>query len=243
MTVAMRTGNRMAGSFVVEAYQHGRGTAESVTLARQNARVCATMGNANCQTILAQYLEAGTAGKIDSEGARIQYERAALQENTLAMWKLAEMYDKAKGIARNDALASYWYRTAHANGSPTATAILKARGLLEVDPKVKSYLDHIDKDGPDRSSIHAFTYEVAVYCKWGGKRCHELEVEAYRFQKQQNAMAESANMARLWNVYAAHSSGSSDTEWRGRSDCMRKKTESMERQLYGKQDWAYAGKC
>ena len=100
MSLAMQKGNYMAGSFVVEAYMGGRGTTENAALARQKARVCATIGNDNCQTILAQYLARGTEGNQDPEGARIQYERAALQGNTLAMFLLAEMYDKAQGISR-----------------------------------------------------------------------------------------------------------------------------------------------
>lgn len=232
----------MAGSSVVEAYQHGYGVSADVELARQSARVCAAMGNDNCATILGQYLIAGTGGMKDPEGARAAFEQAALKDNALAMFILAELYDKGEEIPRNDALASFWYRRAYAKGSARAATVLKSRGLLEVDPKVKAFLDYIDKSGPDRSDVQRFSYEVMVYCKFGGAKCHELTVEAYQLEKRANSQAASANMTRIWNLYAPKA-WSSDADWKTRSDCMRKKTESIEKHTYGKQDWEFAGSC
>lgn len=141
------------------------------------------------------------------------------------MFLLAEMYDKGAGIPRNDALATHWYRTAYAKGSVKAEGLglLKSRGLIEMDPRAKAYIEHIDTKGPNRASLSSFAYEVAVYCKVGGSKCHQLTVEAARMERSQNSAAESANMARIWNGYGASNSNATDAEWRARSECMRRR--------------------
>lgn len=200
------------------------------------------MGSDNCQSILAQYLRAGTAGARGSEGARHFFETAALQGNTLAMFNVAQMYDDGEGIPRNNAVAMHWYREADARGSPRAHRLLKSRGLIEIDPKVKAFLEMIDRNGPDFSNIEGLAYEVATYCIFGGKKCTEYQVAVYRFEKANQKRAEAANISRLWNVYAAPK-GSSDADYAKRSACMQKKTASMDRQNYGKQDWSFGGTC
>lgn len=241
-TKAMEKGHMMATAFVAEAYRDGRGVARDDVKGRQLTTRCAEMGNDSCQTILAQLFMRGTGGPVDHEAARKWFETASLKGNTLAMWFLADMYDKGNGIPRNDALASYWYNVAYSKGSPKAEAVLKARGLLVPDPRTQAYLTRIEKEGPSTESVHAFMYEVAVYCKFGGKKCHELTVAGEKFMQSRNASAESANLQRIWNAYAAPS-GADDEAWRRKSDCMRKKTESMQRHNSGQQDWYYGGDC
>lgn len=242
-TRAMDKGHVMGTASVAEAYRDGRlGVPKDPVKGRELTQRCAEMGNNSCQTILAQLLMRGTGGPVDHEGARKWFEAAALKGNTLAMWFLAEMYDKGQGIPRNDALASYWYNVAYSKGSAKAEAVLKARGLLVPDPRTQAYLTRIEKEGPSTESVQAFMYDVAVYCKFGGKKCHELTVAGQQFMQQRNATAESANLQRIWNAYAAPD-GASDEAWRQKSDCMRKKTESMQRHNSGQQDWYYAGDC
>jgi TPR repeat protein len=241
-TKAMDKGHMMATAFVAEAYREGRGVAKDDVKGRQLTTRCAELGNDSCQTILAQLFMRGTGGPVDHEAARKWFETASLKGNTLAMWFLADMYDNGNGIPRNDALASYWYNVAYSKGSAKAEAVLKARGLLKPDPKTEAYLTRIEKDGPSTESVQAFMYEVAVYCKFGGKKCHELTVAGERFMQSRNATAESANLQRIWNVYAAPK-GADDAAWRAKSDCMRKKTESMQRHNSGQQDWYFSGDC
>ena len=68
-----------------------------------------------------------------------------------------------------------------------------------------------------------------------------LAVQCAAIERQQNASADQANTARLWNVYSKP--GESDEKWRARSDCMRRKTHSIQRHTYGQQDWYYSGSC
>lgn len=113
---------------------------------------------------------------------------------------------------------------------------------LQPDPQAQAFIDRIHRDGPDRSSVEKFTLDVAFYCKYGGPRCHELSVAARRFQQDHNANADAANMARLWNVYSKQDPNA-DARWRERSQCMQKKTESIQKHTYGQQDWYYTGSC
>ncbi|HEX6094727.1 MAG TPA: tetratricopeptide repeat protein [Thermoanaerobaculia bacterium] len=238
---AAELGHLPAIATLVYAYQRGEGIEKDMTKAREWALIAAEMGHDSSQTILAQYMLQGVGGPRNTQGARFWFEKSALSGNSLAMSFLAQIYDGAYGLPPNDALATYWWVEAYKKGSPTAQKVLQERGLVaKRDPVAQAYVDRIDRNGPDRSSVENFTLEVAQYCKYGGDRCHELSVAALKFQRSSNAAAESANMARLWNAYGAKDD---DAKWRERSDCMKKKTESIQKHTYGQQDWYYAGTC
>jgi hypothetical protein len=157
------------------------------------------------------------------------------------MMTLAQIYDGDKGLAPNEALAIYWYKQAYAKNWYGAEQVLLTRGVLKPDPVAAAFIARIEAQGPDRSSSTAFTVDVAQYCKYGGSRCTALSIEARRFEGAQNSAASSANMARLWNVYSSPSE--SDDKWRQRSQCMQRKTQSIQRHTYGQQDWYYSGSC
>jgi len=235
-------GHLPAIAWMVNAYQYGEGTEKSLEKAREWALISAEMGNDSSQTILAQMMLKGIGGPHNTQGARFWFEKAALGGNSLAMWNLATIYDGDYGLPPNEALATYWWVEAYKKGSPTAEKVLTDRGLIKPDPRAQAFIDHIEKDGPDRSSVDRFTTDVAQYCKFGGKRCHELSVAARKFERDHNAAADSANMARLWNVYSSKDANT-DQKWRERSDCMKKKTESIQKHTYGEQDWYYSGAC
>jgi len=237
---AAELGSPLAINFVIEAYQYGQGVPKDPVKAREWIQINSELGDRNAQTQLGQLMLRGEAGARDPAGARFWFEKAALQGNTLAMFFLAQIYDGGQGLPRNDALASYWYIKAYNEGSAKAEAVLKARGLIRPAPEVQAFFDKIHRQGPDRSSLQAFTYDVAKYCKWGGPRCTELSVEARRMQTQQNAEAETANMMRIWNSYGQSDDGAAD---RARGDCMARKTESLQRYTYGQQDWYFGGAC
>jgi TPR repeat protein len=229
---------------IVNAYQYGDGVAKDMAKAREWALISAEMGNDSSQTVLAQYMLEGVGGPRNTQGARFWFEKAALAGNSLAMWKLARIYDGDYGLPPNAALASFWWFEAFKAGSPTAEKVLIDRGLIEKqrDPAARAFVERIDRDGPDFTSVQTFTFDVAQYCTYDGPRCHELSVAARKFQDSHNAGADAANMARLWNMYAPNDADA-DRKWRERSDCMAKKTESIQKHTYGQQDWYYAGSC
>lgn len=240
---AAELGHLPAIATLVNAYQYGEGTEKDPVRAREWALIAAEMGHIADQNILAQMMLKGIGGPRNSQGARFWFEKAALGGNSLAMSFLAQIYDGTYGLPPNDALATYWWFEAYKHGSPTATKVLQDRGLVaKRDPVSQAFVDSIDRDGPNRSSVETFTVDVAQYCKYDGDRCHELSVAALKFQRSQNASAEAANMARLWNTYGANNA-TDDAKWRERSDCMKKKTESIQKHTYGQQDWYYAGAC
>ncbi|MDF2446083.1 MAG: hypothetical protein K0S46_1319 [Moraxellaceae bacterium] len=239
-------GFRPAISMVVGGYYEGDyGQAKDLEKARYWARLGAELDNDYCHLVLATISRQGLLGVKDIEAAIYWYERAAARQrkpNTVAMFQLAQLYEKGEEVPANEALALYWYKTAYAHGSTRGEAWLKAKGLLQPSPQAQALIDRIHRDGPDRSSLMAFNVDVANYCKAGGPRCHDYTVQARQMERQHNARADSANTQRLWNVYST-GSGLSDAEARARSECMRKKTESIQRQTYGQQDWRYEGNC
>lgn len=183
---------------------------------------------------------AAEGGKYDKAVAF--YKCAADKGNTKAMINLALMYDKGDGIARNDALATYWYKVAYGKGSITAENVLKARGLIQPGPQAQAFIEHIHQNGPRKISVSDYMYDAAMYCKFGGLRCHEYTVAAHKFMNDANAQAESANLQRVWIVYAAPS-GADDAAWCAKSECMQKKADSIQRITYGQPDWKFAGGC
>lgn len=240
---AAELGHLPALAALVQAYQSGDGTEKDLAKAREWALIAAEMGHNSDQNIVAQFMLEGVGGPRNTQGARFWFEKAALGGNSLAMSFLAQIYDGNYGLPPNDALATYWWFEAYKHGSPTATKVLQERGLVaKRDPVAQAFVDRVDRNGPDRSSVARFTLEVAQYCKYDGDRCHELSVAALQFQRSQNAAAESANLARLWNTYGS-GGATDDAKWRERSDCMKKKTESIQKHTYGQQDWYYGGTC
>ncbi|HEX7833489.1 MAG TPA: hypothetical protein VF787_27810 [Thermoanaerobaculia bacterium] len=239
---AAELGHLPAVALMVYAYQDGDGTAKDPVKAREWAQIAAEMGNNAAANLLAQYMLKAIGGPRNTQGARFWFEKAALEGNSLASSFLAQIYDGNYGLPPNEALATYWWFEAFKQGSPTAEKVLMDRGLIEKqrDPVARAFVARIDKDGPDRSSVANFTFDVAQYCKYDGPRCHELSVAALKFQRDQNSAAEAANMARLWN---SNNDPDADAKWRARSDCMQKKTESIQKHTYGQQDWYYSGSC
>lgn len=238
---AAELGHLPAIAEMVYAYQRGEGVEKDMVKARDWALIAAEMGHESSQNILAQYMLDGTGGPRNTQGARFWFEKSALAGNSLAMSYLARIYDGVYGLPPNAALATYWWVEAYKKGSPTAQKVLQERGLVaKRDPVAQAFVDRIDRDGPDTSSVQKFTFDVAQYCTYDGDRCHELSVAALKFQRSHNAAADAANMARLWNQYGAKDD---DARWRERSDCMKKKTESIQKHTYGQQDWYYSGTC
>ncbi|HEX8300888.1 tetratricopeptide repeat protein [Sphingomonas sp.] len=238
---AAQLGHLPSINYMMTAFREkGWGTEPDLEKSRQWAQISAEMDDKEGQRVLAAMMLNGMGGPRNAQGARFWFEKAALQGNPQAMMSLAQIYDGDKGLPPNEALAIYWYKQAWAKKWYGADTVLLARGVLKPDPVATSFIERMDRQGPDRSSVSAFTFDVAQYCKYGGSRCTALSIEARNFEKAQNSAAESANMARIWNNV---STTTSDAQWRARSECMTKKTESIQRHTYGQQDWYYSGAC
>jgi uncharacterized protein len=219
----------------------GGGVPTDAAKAREWAQIAAEMDDPEGQRTLAALMLRGSGGPRNAQGARFWYEKSALKGNGQSMVALAQIYEGELGLPPNEALAIYWYKEAYKQKWIGAEEALLKRGLLKPDPAATAFIQRIDSQGPDRSSLDAFVLDVAHYCKYGGSRCTALSREARQFERQHNADASAANTARLWNVYTKP--GPSDAQWNARSACMRTKTESIQRHTYGQQDWYYSGSC
>ncbi|MFY2764637.1 SEL1-like repeat protein [Arenimonas sp. MALMAid1274] len=235
---AAALGHTQARINVAAAYAQGDGVAMDSRRARALFLALAEEGDKYSQRTVAKLMMDGGGGPQDYAGARYWLERASNQNDTEAMALLGMMYDPANHRTPDMNLAVFWYQAAHARGNSIAEMWLKQKGLLQPPPAQQAFISRIESQGPDRSSNAAFHYDVAVYCQYGGSRCNALRGEAYRFQEANNRAAESANQQRLWNVYRREAADPN-----ARSECLRKKSESIWRSNSGQQDWYYAGEC
>ena len=239
---AAQLGHLQSINYMMTAYrERGWGVEPDLPKSRQWAQISAEMGDKEGQRVLAAFMLGGIGGPRNAQGARFWFEKSAVAGNPQSMMSLAKIYDGDNGLPPNEALAIYWYKQAYAKNWFGAEQVLLQRGVLKPDPVATAFIERIDRQGPDRSSASAFTLSVAQYCKYGGSRCTALSIEARKMEQSQNSAAEAANMARLWNVYSSPSE--SDANWRERSQCMQRKTESIQRHTYGQQDWYYSGSC
>lgn len=149
------------------------------------------------------------------------------------------MHFFGRGVAQNRLEASRWYGLAAAQGNEQAQ-----RALNEYAPHIMEarFVDHIDRYGPSTADVHSFHYDVNVYCIYRGPNCSTWRRRAQEFQDAQNARAEAANMRRIWGLYGGNSEQEA-RQYRERSECLRRVTESIQRQTYGQQTWHYVNNC
>ena len=235
---AAALGHRQSRINVAAAYVQGDGVAMDARRGRALFLALAEEGDKYSQRTVAKLMMDGGGGPRDYDGARYWLERAANQDDREAMSLLGMMYDPANNRTPDMDLAVFWYQAAYSRGYSIAEMWLKEKGLLQPPPAQQAFISRIESQGPDRSSSAAFHYDVAVYCQYGGSRCNALRGEAYRFQEANNRAAEAANMQRIWNVYKREAADPA-----ARSECLRKKSESIWRSNSGQQDWYYAGEC
>lgn len=103
----------------------------------------------------------------------------------------------------------------------------------------QAFVARIDREGTTDS------YEAEVYCRYGGRRCDEMRRRARVAMEQQNRAAEAANMRRLQEVYRTdkRTEDQRNLDYRNRSECLQKKTESLDKYNRGQQSWYYGGEC
>jgi len=117
--------------------------------------------------------------------------------------------------------------------------------VLESSPQ-GMFIQHIHTYGPDTTDVASFSYDVALYCQFGGPNCQALRVRSRNFEDQRNRAAERANLQRIWSTMGPRA-GQSLEEFgrasRARSECWRKLADSVRAQTYGQQSWRYEGQC
>lgn len=149
------------------------------------------------------------------------------------------MYFYGHGVTRDRLEAGRWYTLAAEQGHEASQ-----RTLNQIAPHIMEarFVDHIDRYGPDTTDVGTFHYDVSVYCIYRGPNCSTWQARARQFQNARNRAAEAANMRRIWGLY----SEPSEDFWRRsreRSACLRRVTESIQRQTYGQQTWRYVNNC
>lgn len=109
---------------------------------------------------------------------------------------------------------------------------------LAQDAERRAFVARIDRDGSTDK------LEVEIYCQYGGQRCNALRGQAHRAEQSRNQQVEAANRQRIQNIHSdGKTAAQRDAEFRARSECMRRKTESIERSNTGQQDWRFVGEC
>lgn len=143
------------------------------------------------------------------------------------------------GMPRDRLAAGRWYGLAARQGHEPSQQVLN-----QIAPHIMEalFVDQIDRYGPDTTDVGTFRHDVEVYCIYGGSNCQAWRARARQFQDDWNRAAEAANLRRAWGVYT----GGSDDFWRRsreRSACLRRVSESIQRQTYGQQTWRYVDSC
>lgn len=158
-----------------------------------------------------------------------------------AQYALGFMYTYGQSVSRDYLVAADWLTRSAEQGYEHAQDL-----IVRITPNIAQarYIDHIDRYGPDASSLQNFSYDVAVYCTLRGPNCTALRARENQWRRDHNARAEAANMARIWGLYG---SGQSDeqfwSEARARSECLRRVAQSTEAQTRGRQQWRYVNSC
>ncbi|MFY2764638.1 tetratricopeptide repeat protein [Arenimonas sp. MALMAid1274] len=235
---AAAEGHPAARQLLGNAYMSGAGVPRDDERARSIWVMLSEEDCVPCQVLAGRMMMEGRGGPRDVDGARYWLEKAANYGNVTAMGMLGTLYDPRNSYVPNEALAIFWHQMAASKDNGASWTWLRDRGHLPKSPEQQAFIARIDAQGPDKSDPGVYNYEVAVYCQYGGSRCDQLRGQAYRDEQANNRAAAAANQQRLWNVYRREAA---DPDVR--SECLRKKSESIWRSNSGKQDWYYAGEC
>lgn len=145
------------------------------------------------------------------------------------------------GVSRDYLAAADWLTRSAEQGYEAAQELIV---LIGANIAQARFIDHIDRYGPDASSLQSFSFDVAQYCTLRGPNCTALRARENQWRRDHNARAEAANMARIWNLYG---DGQSDTDFwaqsRARSECLRRVMQSTEAQMRDRQQWRYVNNC
>ena len=235
---AAAAGHPAARQILGDAYMTGTGVSQDDERARSIWVVLSEENCVPCQVLAGRMMMEGRGGPRDVDGARYWLEKAANYGNTTAMGMLGTLYDPRNSYLPNEPMAIFWHQMAASKDNGLSWTWLRDRGHLPKSPEQQAFIARIESQGPNKSDPGVYNYEVAVYCQYGGARCDQLRGQAYRDEQANNRAAASANLSRLQSVYRREAA---DPDVR--SECLRKKSESIWRSNAGKQDWYYAGDC
>lgn len=198
----------------------------------------AETGDAEAMYQLAEYFRAGNWAGKDMAQARNWYQAAAKGGNAKAAAWLAE--EERQQLAEKQRVQAEADRRQAAEKQRQQQRAEAER--LEAEAKYQqqqAFVARIDREGSTD------TVTVEQYCKYGGRRCDELRVSARRSLEQRNSAADAANMNRIQNAYKTdkRTEDQRNQDYRNRSECMQKKTESLQKSNSGQQTWHYEGDC
>lgn len=159
-----------------------------------------------------------------------------------AQYAIGYMHTFGVGVGARDYLqAADWLRRAAEQGNTGAQDL-----IVQIAPNIVQarFIDHIDRFGPDTTSLQSFSNDVYDYCALRGPNCSALLGRRNQLEREHNMRAEAANMARIWSLYG---SGETDEQFwaraRARSACLREVRRSIEAQTRGRQQWRYVDTC
>lgn len=228
------------GRYTIQVTERG-GAAGNTTSNTANTTARSNAGAASGNTANPAYSQGWAAFERDDYAAAARLLRPfADAGDQYAQNAMGFMNFFGRGVPQNRLEAGRWYGLAAAQGNEQAQRALNdyAAHIMEA-----RFVDHIDRYGPDTTDSGTFHYDVSVYCIYRGPNCSTWQARARQFQDARNREAEAANMRRIWGLY----SGGSDAEFwrqsRERSACLRRVTESIQRQTYGQQTWRYVNNC
>ncbi|HEY9144551.1 MAG TPA: hypothetical protein VIM90_11010, partial [Arenimonas sp.] len=124
-----------------------------------------------------------------------------------AQYAVGSMYTYGQGTSRNYLEAARWLSLAAEQGHEEAQGL-----IVTIAPNIAQarFIDHVDRYGPDASSLQAFSNDVFDYCALKGPNCSALLKRRKQWENAHNARAEAENMARIWQV---HGSGQNEGEF------------------------------
>ena len=133
--------------------------------AREWAERAAQQGSPEGMYQLAQMLDAGTGGSVDSTGARSWYERAGSNRHAEAAFQAAMMWADGEGGEQDDAAALSWMRISAESGYGPAQGqyglmLYQGRGG-EPDPGSAAYWFAQGARGGDAESQFLYAYALA----------------------------------------------------------------------------------
>lgn len=208
------------------------------------AKLMSKAGGNDAEALFAvgDYIQNGNWPGRNPQMAGSWYYRASLHKHAEATWRLALLTEHPKDRAdRVRTAAALGHAAAQAEWQKLSVEIeqqQKATQAAALAAARVEFMARIDRDGSTDK------FEVEQYCAYGGRNCQALRGLAHQTELQQNRAAEAANMQRIQNLYGdQRSQDERDREARARSECMKRKTDSINRQTYGEQDWRYAGEC
>lgn len=207
------------------------------------APACENLAKFDAGPVTAESLRAGLeAFDADRFGEAMRLLRPHAEGGeSAAQYAVGFMYAYGQSVSRDYLAAADWLTRSAEQGYEHAQDL-----IVLITPNIAQarYIDHIDRYGPDASSLQSFSFDVAQYCTLRGPNCTALRARENQWRRDHNARAEAANMARIWSLYG---SGQNDEQFwsqaRARSECLRRVARSTEAQTRGRQQWRYVNNC